>query len=187
MVGALPYTCIAVYAGMVISSIEDINSMFSHTSTLWYCIYAVLGVICLISFVALIKYTAAEMKAAVAAAPRLSTGPDDDGLRGDGEADFGELPGDATLFGTFTSRDGVGVGVRVGGVGVGGVGVGGDTGDEEMQTFGDGDGDGVSNIAPLLGGGEAHRRSDAAGGGGGARGGGGGGGGGRKPSSIVDV
>lgn len=162
--GAVPYTCIAVYAGMVISSWQEIDTMFSHTSVLWYCAYAVLGVICVISFVTLIKYTAAEMKAAVAAAPR-PTAPEDGERAGDDEADFGELPRDATLFGTFTSNN------RVGGDAVGG-----DVGGEEMQTFGDGDG--VAR-APLLGG-DAHRRGDA-GIVGGANGGG------RKTSSIVDV
>lgn len=164
--GAVPYTCIAVYAGMVISSLEEINTMFSHTSVMWYCIYGVLGVICVISFVALIKYTAAEMKAAVAAAPR-PTAAEDGECAGDEEADFGELPRDATLFGTFTSNN------RVGGDAVGG-----DTGGEEMQTFGDGDGDGVAR-APLLGE-DAHRRGDAVIMGGAN-------GGGRKTSSIVDV
>lgn len=145
MVGAVPYTCIAVYAGMVISSVKEIDSLFSHTTAGWYCVYAVLGVFCFISFAALIRYTAAEMKAAVDATPRHgpvggaggSNGgdPSREGAAEEGEGgEFGDLPPDSTLFGTFTSHDGS-------------RGVEGGEG-EEMKTFDEGNVD----RAPLLGG-----------------------------------
>ncbi|CAM9126614.1 unnamed protein product [Scytosiphon promiscuus] len=123
MVGAVPFTCIAVYAGMVISSVEDIDSLFTYTSTGWYCIYAALAVACVVSFVAIVRYTSAEMKAAVRNAPReadaaAGEGGNVDDVNGgvDGEDDFGELPPDSTMFGTFTSREG-GDGEEAGGVG----------------------------------------------------------------------
>lgn len=108
MAGAVPFTCIAVYAGMIISSVDDIDSLFTYTSPGWYCVYAALAVACVVSFVAIVRYTSAEMKAAVRAAPRLG---DDDGGGGanggvDGEDDFGELPPESTTFGTFTSCGG---------------------------------------------------------------------------------
>ena len=117
--GALPYTCLAVYAGMLIGSVEEIDSLFTHTSTSWYCVYAVLGVLCIISFAALIRYTAAEMRAAVAATAGQSSGggggsgmggggngPLRGGAAEEGEGAFGDLPPDSTLFGTFTTREG---------------------------------------------------------------------------------
>lgn len=167
MVGALPYTCLAVYAGMLIGSVDEIDSLFSHTSAGWYCVYAGMGILCIISFAALIRYTAAEMKAAVAATSGQSTasggggggggmgGGNNDPLRAgaaeEGEGAFGNLPPDATLFGTFTSREG-------------GRGIEGVEG-EEMKTFDE------STVArlPLLGGdprrndgGEGMRRNQAA-------------------------
>lgn len=115
MVGAVPFTCVAVYAGMVISSVEDIDSLFTYTSTGWYCIYAALAVACLVSFIAIVRYTSAEMKAVVRSAPReadaaaAGEGGNGGDINGgvDGEDDFGELPPDSTMFGTFTSREGI--------------------------------------------------------------------------------
>lgn len=138
MMGAIPFTCVAVYAGMVISSIKYLDTMFSHTDTLWYCIYAAFGVVCIVSCVALVRYTAAEMKAAVADAPQSPDGGDGSGAsqvgcRGDDEDDFGPLDEErATLFGTFVSRE-------AGGGGEGG---------EEMTSLG-GSSVGVSTV-PLL-------------------------------------
>ena len=56
MAGAVPYTCLAVYAGMLINSVDEIDSLFTHTTVGWYCVYAVLGVLCIISFIGLIRY-----------------------------------------------------------------------------------------------------------------------------------
>lgn len=164
MVGALPYTCLAVYAGMLISSVEEIDSLLTHTSTGWYCVYALLGVLCVFSFAALIRYTAAEMRAAVAATAGQSSGdgggigvggggngPLRSGAVEEGEGAFGDLPPDSTLFGTFTTREG-GSEMEAGG-------------GEEMQTF---DESAVARL-PLLGrdprrndGGEGVRRNQAA-------------------------
>lgn len=171
MVGAVPYTCLAVYAGMLVSSVEDIDSMFSHTSPMWYSLYAMLGVFCLLSLFALVRYTAAEMKAAVVSSPTLpmeATDCDDgDGDLGDmesrrgrdpssvprsnnngGEGRGGYLPEqpsrDSTMFGTFTTR-----GEEDGSDGREGEGEG-----EEMTTFDDS----VVSREPLLGvGGESFR------------------------------
>lgn len=104
MVGAFPYTCVAVYAGMLISSVEDIDSLFSYTTPGWYCVYAVFAIACIASCIAIVRYTSAEMKAAVRAAPRQGGGGGGDGV--DGEDDFGDLPPDSTMFGTFTSGAG---------------------------------------------------------------------------------
>lgn len=109
MAGAVPFTCIAVYAGMIISSVDDIDSLFTYTTPGWYCVYAALAVACVVSIVAIVRYTSAEMKAAVRAAPRLG----DDGVDANGGVDglsgedgFGDLPPDSTTFGTFTSCGG---------------------------------------------------------------------------------
>lgn len=118
MVGAFPYTCVAVYAGMLISSVEDIDSLFSYTTPGWYCVYAVFGIACIVSCIAIVRYTSAEMKAAVRAAPRQRGGG---GNGVDGEDDFGDLPPDSTMFGTFTS----GTGDEGGGL----------NRDREMETF----------------------------------------------------
>lgn len=145
MVGAVPYTCIAVYAGMVIGSVDEIDSLFSHTTAGWYCVYAVLGIFCFISFAALIRYTAAEMKAAAATTPAHvpvgapggvgnGNGSSREGAAEEGQGEFGGLPPDSTLFGTFTSHDGA-------------RGVDGGEG-EEMKTL---DGAAVDRL-PLLGG-----------------------------------
>lgn len=110
MAGAVPFTCIAVYGGMIISGVDKIDSLFTNTTPGWYCVYAALAVACVVSFVAIVRYTSAEMKAAVRAAPRLGDDGGDDANGGlDGinrEDDFGELPPDSTTFGTFTSRGG---------------------------------------------------------------------------------
>lgn len=150
MVGAIPFTCVAVYAGMVISNIEELDTMFSHTSALWYSIYAVFGILCLISCIALVRYTAAEMKAVLANAP--VRGRDGGGIaeaggianegagyRTDDEDAFGQLEEDqgATLFGTFVSRE------------ANAAGISGDVG-EEMTTLG-GEDEGISRV-PLLAG-----------------------------------
>lgn len=131
MAGAVPFTCIAVYAGMIISSVDDIDSLFTYTSPGWYCVYAALAVACVVSFVAIVRYTSAEMKAAVRAAPRFGDDGGDTNGGVDGEDDFGDLPPDSTTFGTFTSRGG-----DDGGEG------GGDGGDDEV----------VVAREPLLGG-----------------------------------
>lgn len=113
MAGAVPFTCIAVYAGMIISSVDDIDSLFTYTTTGWYCVYAALAVACVVSFVAIVRYTSAEMKAAVRSAPRQGDNGGDVNGGVDGinlEDDFGELPPDSTTFGTFTSRGGDGGG-----------------------------------------------------------------------------
>eukprot|EP00752_Nemacystus_decipiens_P016370 g14635.t1 len=119
MAGAVPFTCVAVYAGMIISSVDDIDSLFTYTTPGWYCIYAILALACIVSFVAIVRYTSAEMKAAVRAAPRLG----DDGVEANGGVDgidrgdeFGELPPESTTFGTFTSRAGNDGGERDDGV-----------------------------------------------------------------------
>ena len=106
MAGAVPFTCIAVYAGMIISSVDDIDSLFTYTTPGWYCVYAALAVACVVSFVAIVRYTSAEMKAAVRAAPRRGEDGGDANGGVDGEDDFGDLPPDSTTFGTFTSHDG---------------------------------------------------------------------------------
>lgn len=142
MVGAIPYTCVAVYAGTVIASVEDIDSLFTYTSVMWYCIYGVFAVICIVTMIAIVRYTAAEMKAAVAAGSRESSsdsGFDENGVALDGQSEFEDLPhdGDSTMFGTFTSR-------TVGGEGNDGGGVG---GEEEMTALDDG----VVSTEPLLG------------------------------------
>lgn len=132
------------HAGMIISSVDDIDSLFTYTTTGWYCVYAALAVACVVSFVAIVRYTSAEMEAAVRTAPRRGVGVDGGGV--DGEDDFGELPPDATMFGTFTSRQG---------------GDGGDGGDagEAMGTFDEI----VVAREPLLGG-ESRRKDGPAGG-----------------------
>lgn len=116
MAGAVPFTCIAVYAGMIISSVDDIDSLFTYTTTGWYCVYAAFAVACVVSFVAIVRYTSAEMKAAVRAAPRLGDDDGGDGLANGGvdvgvdggvdDREYGDLPPDSTTFGTFTSRGG---------------------------------------------------------------------------------
>ncbi len=111
----LPLAWFDAHAGMIISSVDDIDSLFTYTTPGWYCVYAALAVVCVVSFVAIVRYTSAEMKAAVRTAPRRGV---DGGV--DGEDDFGELPPDATMFGTFTSRqggDGGGGGDADGGMG----------------------------------------------------------------------
>ncbi|CAM9551057.1 unnamed protein product [Ectocarpus sp. 6 AP-2014] len=149
MVGAFPFTCIAVYAGMLISSVDDIDSLFTYTSTGWYCVYAALGVACVASFVAIVRYTSAEMKAAVRSAP-IPAGGD----RVDGEEDFGELPPDSTMFGTFTSRSECGSGMEGG---EGNAGAGGEEEEEAMETFDEI----VVAREPLLGG-DARRKNGVA-------------------------
>lgn len=148
MVGAFPFTCIAVYAGMLISSVDDIDSLFTYTSTGWYCVYAVLGVACVLSFVTIVRYTSAEMKAAVRSAPRPAGGD-----RVDGEEDFGELPPDSTMFGTFTSRSDCGEGEEGG---RGNAGAGGEE-EEAMETF-----DEIAVAREPLLGGDARRKNGVA-------------------------
>lgn len=143
MVGAVPFTCVAVYAGMIISGIQYLNTMFAHTDALWYCIYVAFGVVCVASCVALVRYTAAEMKAAVADAPLERGAPGDrrqteTEFDVDDEDEFGRLEDDSsTLFGTFVSRE------------ANAAGGGNRTGDEEMRPIGEAESEEVSTV-PLL-------------------------------------
>lgn len=110
----MPFACVAVYAGMLISNIEDISNVFSHSSVLWYFIYAILAVVCIVSCVVLVRYTAAEM-AAVASATKPASlhrrarwGRNDGNLDRDryDEDDSGKIEElESTTFGTFVARD----------------------------------------------------------------------------------
>lgn len=117
MLGALPFSAASVYAGMVIDDINDIENMFSHTGTVWYLIYASFALLFVVSCVALVVYTGAEMKALVCP-PRnkqgvyLSAGDREgsdvgDGAQSEGDRGFmGVTRGlDSTTFGTFVSDE----------------------------------------------------------------------------------
>lgn len=99
MVGTLPYTCVAVYAGMVISSVEDIDTIFTHTSSLWICIYITLGVAFVLSAMLVVRYTKAEMDDV---ATVVTEGNDAGGGRSCARQEE-EMGTDSTMFGTFTA------------------------------------------------------------------------------------
>lgn len=88
------------------------------------------------------------MKAAVRTAPRQGGGDDGDDFNHgvDGQDEFGDLPPDSTMFGTFTSR----AGDDGGGQG----GQGGRNGEREMGTFDEI----VVAREPLLGGTESRQK-----------------------------
>lgn len=109
MVGAVPYSAITVYAGMVISSIKDMNSIFSQESTLWYCIYGALIIVCVSSFIAIALFASAEMKVALDASSSpqamVHLGGDRDYGGDSGNPELSVFrDGDSTAFGTFVAR-----------------------------------------------------------------------------------
>ena len=101
LLGALPYTCVAVYVGMILTNIDDFESLFTHTGVAWYCVYASFVLACILSFVLVVKYTKAEMDAAASVGPLAAADYYDINHAPGGEG--AAIGNDSTVFGTFTS------------------------------------------------------------------------------------